>query len=150
MRSYSIARAVAGLALLLAACGGPAPAVRREPPVRAAPPPPPSPVAWSQQGMATFYAAHFAGRRTASGERYNPRALTAAHRTLPLGTVVRVLRVDDGGRPIAGPVVVRINDRGPYGGGRIIDLSYAAARRLDMVRAGVVRVRLEIVSRPTQ
>jgi peptidoglycan lytic transglycosylase len=150
MRPYSIAPTIGGaLAMLLVACGGPAPAVRREPPARAMPPPPP-PAAWSQQGMATFYAAHFAGRRTASGERYNPRALTAAHRTLPLGTVVRVLRVDDDGRPIAGPVVVRINDRGPYGGGRIIDLSYAAARRLDMLRAGVVRVRLEIISRPTR
>jgi rare lipoprotein A len=98
--------------------------------------------------MATFYAAHFAGRRTASGERYDPRALTAAHRTLPLGTVVRVTRVDARGNVVAGPVLVRINDRGPYGSGRIIDLSRAAAQHLDMIHDGVVRVRLEVVSRP--
>jgi rare lipoprotein A len=94
--------------------------------------------------MATFYASRFAGRRTASGERYDPGALTAAHRTLPLGTVVRVTRVDGSG----GAVLVRINDRGPYASGRIIDLSLAAARRLQMLQAGVVRVRLEVVSRP--
>jgi rare lipoprotein A len=94
--------------------------------------------------MATFYAMRFAGRRTASGERYDPGALTAAHRTLPLGTVVRVTRVDGTGSP----VVVRINDRGPYASGRIIDLSMAAARRLRMIEAGVVRVRLEVISRP--
>jgi rare lipoprotein A len=148
MAPYSTRWAI-GWAFVLAlaiGCGGPAPAVRREP----GPPPPPPPREWSQLGMATFYASRFAGRRTASGERYNPRALTAAHRTLPLGTVVRVLRVDADGQPVAGPVVVRINDRGPYAEGRVIDLSYAAARSLGMLRAGVVRVRLEIVSRPTR
>jgi rare lipoprotein A len=94
--------------------------------------------------MATFYSSHLAGHRTASGEPYDPRALTAAHRTLPLGTVVRVTRVDGAGTP----VLVRINDRGPYAAGRIIDLSLAAARRLQMLDAGVVRVRLEVMSRP--
>jgi peptidoglycan lytic transglycosylase len=94
--------------------------------------------------MATYYANRFSGRKTASGERYNPRALTAAHKTLPLGTVVRVSRVDGVGET----VVVKINDRGPYAPGRIIDLSLAAAKRLDMLRAGVVRVRVEVVSRP--
>jgi rare lipoprotein A len=94
--------------------------------------------------MATFYSSRLAGRRTASGERYDPGDLTAAHRTLPLGTIVRVTRVDG----TAGPVQVRINDRGPYGEGRIIDLSMAAARRLHMLGAGVVRVRVEVVSRP--
>jgi rare lipoprotein A len=99
--------------------------------------------------MATYYASRFAGRRTASGERYNPGALTAAHRTLPLGTVVRVTRVDADGEAVAGPVTVRINDRGPYAIGRIIDLSMAAARRLHMLEDGVVRVRVEVISRPT-
>jgi rare lipoprotein A len=94
--------------------------------------------------MATYYANRFAGRKTASGERYDPRALTAAHRTLPLGTVVRVTRVDGEGDA----VTVRINDRGPYSSGRIIDLSMAAARRLGMLQEGVVRVRLEVISRP--
>jgi rare lipoprotein A len=94
--------------------------------------------------MASFYSSHLAGRRTASGERYDPGALTAAHKTLPLGAVVRVTRVDGGGSP----VLVRINDRGPYAPGRIIDLSLSAARRLHMLGAGVVRVRVEVVSRP--
>jgi rare lipoprotein A len=97
--------------------------------------------------MATYYANRFAGRKTASGERYDPGEMTAAHRTLPLGTVVRVTRIDTAGRPISAPIVVRINDRGPYAAGRIIDLSMAAARRLDMLRAGVVRVRVEVLSK---
>jgi rare lipoprotein A len=95
--------------------------------------------------MATYYADRFRGRKTASGERYDPRRLTAAHKTLPLGTVVRVIRVDEGGAAVSEPVVVRINDRGPYSAGRIIDLSMAAAKQLDMLRAGVVRVRVEIL-----
>lgn len=99
-------------------------------------------------GLASFYSSHLAGRRTASGERYNPQLLTAAHRTLPLGTVLRVTRIDDGGHRVSGPIVVRVNDRGPYGGTRIIDLSLAAARELQMIRAGVVRVRLEVISSP--
>jgi rare lipoprotein A len=94
--------------------------------------------------MATYYANRFAGRRTASGERYDPGELTAAHKTLPLGTVVRVTRADGDGPA----VVVRINDRGPYASGRIIDLSLAAAKRLGMLKAGVVRVRVEVLSRP--
>lgn len=95
--------------------------------------------------MATYYANRFTGRKTASGERYDPRELTAAHRTLPMGTVVRVTRIDQSGEPTSDPIVVRINDRGPYASGRIIDLSMAAARRLDMLKAGVVRVRVEVL-----
>jgi rare lipoprotein A len=122
----------------LSACGtAPPPAIQTVPPPRV-------PAGAAQVGMATFYASRFAGHRTASGERYDPGALTAAHRTLPLGTVVRVTRTDGAGSS----VVVRINDRGPYASGRIIDLSMAAARRLQMIQAGVVRVRLEVVSRP--
>ena len=74
--------------------------------------------------MASWYGPKFHGRLTASGEVYDMEALTAAHRTLPLGTYVRVRRVDGGGQ-----VVVRINDRGPFVRGRIIDLSRAGARR---------------------
>jgi rare lipoprotein A len=112
--------------------------------------PAPAPVAEpsGQVGMATFYAAHLAGRRTASGERYDPEALTAAHRSLPLGTVVRVTRIDAAGAPLSTSVVVRVNDRGPYGPGRILDLSLAAARRLGMLHAGVVRVRVQVIGRP--
>jgi rare lipoprotein A len=92
-------------------------------------------------GDATWYSDSLAGGPTASGERYDPGALTAAHRTLPLGTVVRVTRVDTGAS-----VVVRINDRGPFGRRRrIIDLSRAAATRLSMIRRGVAPVRLEII-----
>ncbi len=94
--------------------------------------------------MATYYSSRLAGRRTASGERYDPGAMTAAHRKLPFGTRVRVTRLDE---PRTS-VVVRINDRGPFGGGRVVDVSMAAAKRLGMVRAGVVKVRLEVLSTP--
>jgi len=101
-----------------------------------------------QIGMATYYASRLAGRRTASGERYDPEALTAAHRSLPLGTVVKVTRIDAAGAPVSPSVVVRVNDRGPYGPGRILDLSLAAARRLGMLHAGVVRVRVQVIGSP--
>jgi rare lipoprotein A len=100
-----------------------------------------------QEGIATHYAARFAGRRTASGEPYRPESLTAAHRTLPLGSRVRVTRINAQGTPVAGPVDVRINDRGPYGAGRIIDLSAEAARRLGML-GGIARVRVEVLEKP--
>lgn len=96
-----------------------------------------------EEGRASFYGAEFNGRRTASGERYDPRKLTAAHKSLPLGTRLRVTRVG-GGDP---SVEVRVNDRCGCAHGRIVDLSLAAARRLDMVRAGVVPVRVEVLSR---
>ncbi|MES1926227.1 septal ring lytic transglycosylase RlpA family protein [Salinisphaera sp. T31B1] len=95
-----------------------------------------------QRGEAAYYAASFDGRRTASGERFDSRALTAAHRTLPLGTRVQVTNLDNDRR-----VTVRINDRGPYTRGRIIDLSRAAAERLGMVADGVAPVELRIRSR---
>jgi rare lipoprotein A len=94
-----------------------------------------------QTGEASYYADAFIGRTTASGERYDPDALTAAHRSLPFGTRVRVTRLEGGQS-----VVVRINDRGPFIRGRIIDLSHAAARRLDMIREGVVPVTVEVIS----
>lgn len=88
-------------------------------------------------GLASYYADRFHGRRTASGERYDRNALTAAHRRLPFGTQVVVTNLDNGRA-----VTVRINDRGPFVPGRVIDMSYAAARRLGMLRAGVVKVRI--------
>jgi rare lipoprotein A len=92
-------------------------------------------------GKATYYANSLAGRKTASGEPYEPSVFSAAHRTLPFGTVVRVVRTDTNKY-----VYVRITDRGPFaGGGRIIDLSYVAAERLGMIRAGVVPVRIEVL-----
>jgi rare lipoprotein A len=95
-----------------------------------------------QCGIASWYGPGFHGRTAANGEIYNQNALTAAHPTLPFGTVVEVTRTDGSG----GSVQVRITDRGPYVGQRIIDLSRAAARALDMVDAGIVPVRVTIVS----
>ncbi|GGF21466.1 septal ring lytic transglycosylase RlpA family protein [Echinicola rosea] len=88
-----------------------------------------------EKGQASYYADKFNGHKTASGERYRPVKLTAAHRTLPFGTVVKVKNLRNGKT-----VKVRINDRGPFVRGRIIDLSKKAARQLDMIRAGVVPV----------
>ncbi len=98
----------------------------------------------TEEGVATYYSSSLAGHRTASGDRYDPAQLTAAHRTWPFGTRVRVIRLGTG--PLRS-VVVRVNDRGPFGGGRIIDLSLAAARQLDMLGPGKIRVRLEVVQR---
>ena len=92
------------------------------------------------RGKASYYGMGdgFAGRKTANGEIFDPNQLTAAHRTLPLGTRVRVTNLDNGKQ-----VVVRINDRGPYVSWRIIDLSVAAARQLGMMHSGVANVKLE-------
>lgn len=88
-------------------------------------------------GLASYYGAGLHGRPTANGERFDKEQLTAAHRTLPFGTCVEVTSMANGRS-----VRVRINDRGPYAGGRIIDLSEAAARELNMIASGVTRVRL--------
>jgi rare lipoprotein A len=91
--------------------------------------------------MATYYGPGFHGRRTASGERFDQHAMTAAHRTLPFGTRVRVTSTRTGES-----VVVRINDRGPFGRReRVIDLSRGAARRIGLERAGVLPVRIELL-----
>ncbi|TCG02060.1 hypothetical protein BZM26_02700 [Paraburkholderia strydomiana] len=94
-----------------------------------------------QTGRASWYGRGFHGRRTANGERYDMHALTAAHRTLPLGSYVRVTNP-----ATSRSVVVRINDRGPYARGRVIDLSMAAANVLDMRHAGTARVKIEGVT----
>ena len=93
-----------------------------------------------QRGMGTYMGKEMQGGATASGERYDRHKYTAAHRTLPLGTRVRVTNTKNGHS-----VEVRINDRGPYGAGRIIDVSEAAARDLGMIQAGVVPVTVEVV-----
>ncbi len=93
-----------------------------------------------QEGMASWYGGKHHGGPTASGERFNKNAMTAAHRTLKMNTRVRVTNKRNGRT-----VEVRINDRGPYGRGRIIDLSEAAAKKLDMIDAGVVPVRVEVL-----
>jgi rare lipoprotein A len=93
-----------------------------------------------QRGKASWYGRALAGNPTASGEPFRPSRRTAAHKTLPFGTVVRVTRSDTGAR-----VRVVINDRGPFVEGRVIDLSRRAARRIDMLKAGVVPVEVEVV-----
>jgi rare lipoprotein A len=94
-----------------------------------------------QQGLASYYADSLAGHPMSNGQPYDPRLPTMAHRTLPFGTIVRVVRVATGTS-----VTVRVTDRGPYGNKRrIADLSREAARRLDMLRDGVVEVRLEVL-----
>ncbi|WP_051454141.1 septal ring lytic transglycosylase RlpA family protein [Paraburkholderia caribensis] len=98
---------------------------------------------FTQLGLASWYGRGFHGRRTASGERYDMYAMTAAHRTLPLGSYVRVTSLAS-----SKSVVVRINDRGPYARGRVIDLSYLAASALGMHRAGVAKVSIERVEKP--
>jgi rare lipoprotein A len=96
-----------------------------------------------EEGHASFYSDRLAGHSTANGEPYDPRAFTAAHRTLPFGAVVDVARAD--GRHVR----VRINDRGPHVRGRIIDLSRRAAAELGMVRAGTARVVLRVLWVPS-
>ena len=100
-----------------------------------------SPLPSPQEGLASVYGKHFNGRNTASGERYDSHAMTAAHRTLPLGTEIRVTNLQNGRS-----VRVRINDRGPHVHGRIVDLSSSAAAALGF-STGVARVRVEVLSR---
>ncbi|MES1925815.1 septal ring lytic transglycosylase RlpA family protein [Salinisphaera sp. T31B1] len=101
----------------------------------------PSAAGFTQTGMASWYGRQFHGRRTSSGEPYNMFKMTAAHKRLPIPSYVRVTNLDTGKH-----VIVRVNDRGPFHDGRIIDLSYVAARRLGVVAAGSVPVRIETVT----
>jgi rare lipoprotein A len=93
-----------------------------------------------ERGLASWYGRKFHGRKTSSGERYDMHRMTAAHKTLPLPTYALVTNLDNGRR-----AVVKVNDRGPFVGGRVIDLSYAAAKRLDMLDAGTARVEVRSV-----
>jgi len=97
----------------------------------------------TERGMATWYGGKHHGGPTASGERFDQEAMTAAHKTLPFGTIVRVTNTKNDRS-----VTVRINDRGPYARGRIIDVSRAAARALDMIADGVVPVIVEVLRLP--
>lgn len=100
-----------------------------------------APIAANETGLASWYGNPYHGRAAANGEIYDMDKLTAAHRTLPFGTMVRVTRTDSGQS-----VEVRITDRGPFVDGRIIDLSRAAARAIDLIGPGVAEVRVEPVS----
>jgi rare lipoprotein A len=123
MRRQLLALAIA--AVLASGCS----LVRREAP---------SAPTGGQVGLASWYGGSLHGRRTASGERFDQDGLTAAHRSLPLGTRVRVTNLENGRS-----VIVTVTDRGPFVRGRIIDLSRGAARRLGILRAGTARVRVE-------
>jgi rare lipoprotein A len=119
--------------LLAASC-----ARRKRPPAPLAPRP-----GSVETGIASWYGEPYHGRRAANGEIYDMEKLTAAHRTLPFDTWVEVENLANGKR-----VRVRITDRGPFVDGRIIDLSRAAAREIDMIRPGIVKVRLEVIQPP--
>jgi len=93
--------------------------------------------------MASWYGAPYHNRRASNGEIYNMRAMTAAHRTLPLGSIVRVTNLKSGDA-----VTVRITDRGPFISGRVVDLSQAAAEKIGLVKAGVAKVKVELLKTP--
>ncbi len=96
-----------------------------------------------EKGQASYYADKFQGRATASGEKYDKKKLTGAHRTLAFGTVVRVTNTANGKS-----VDITINDRGPFKAGRVVDVSRAAAEKLDMIKAGVINCTVEVISTP--
>jgi len=106
-------------------------------------PEPALPLGWREEGIASWYGPNFVGRPTANGEIFDPSQLTAAHQSLPFDTRVRVTNLDNGRS-----VVVRINDRGPFVGGRIIDLARGAAEVIGMISSGTARVRLELAGGP--
>jgi rare lipoprotein A len=145
-RFWAPITALALAAASLAACAGPSPGARAgfalAPPILPSEQPtlfPGRVPSFLQVGVASWYGDHFKRRPTASGEPFNPKDATAAHRTLPLQTIARVTNLANG-RTIR----VRINDRGPYAQGRVIDLSRKAAAQLGMKQDGVARVRIEV------
>lgn len=128
--------AVIGLSALTMGCAqsaeGPAGAALPTPPAQVA-----RPVGNAQVGQASYYSQRFNGRRTASGQRFDPASDTIAHRTLPFGTLVRVTNLQNGLTTTG-----TVQDRGPWTRGRIVDLSPRVARQIDMIQAGVVRVEI--------
>ena len=125
----------AAVCLSLAACGG-------EKRVKL-PPPLPAKVGWTQRGIASWYGHPYHGRLTSNGERYDMNQISAAHKRLPFDTWVLVTNLDN-----KKTLEVRINDRGPFIKGRIIDLSRAAAKKIDMLGSGTARVRIKVVAKP--
>jgi peptidoglycan lytic transglycosylase len=145
LRFFASPGMLALAAVCLSACAGPpsgtptaalAPAVLPTEPPHTYPGRLPS---FLQVGMASWYGDHFKRRPTASGEPFDPKDMTAAHRSLPLQTMARVTNLQNGRS-----ILVRINDRGPYAGGRVIDLSRSAAAQLGMKQYGLARVRIEV------
>jgi rare lipoprotein A len=130
----------------------PAPPATGAPPTAAGPESQPAPSTaspiepspYNELGIASWYGLPFDGRRASDGEIFDMRQLVAAHRTLPFGSIVRVTNLSNGRQ-----IEVRIIDRGPFVGGRVIDLSQAAARAIDMLGPGTAPVRLDLISSPT-
>jgi rare lipoprotein A len=94
----------------------------------------------TEEGLASYYSSEFQGKKTSSGETFDKNKLTAAHRSYPFGTIVKVTNMKNGKE-----VQVRVNDRGPVKPERIIDLSYAAAEEIGLIKLGLVRVKLEVL-----
>jgi rare lipoprotein A len=140
-----------------AACAGTAgPSARPTAPVPSSPATPPvtssvtasatgPALAYRETGTASWYGREFQGRKTASGEVFDMNGLTAAHRTLPLGTVIRVTNLENGKN-----VTVTINDRGPFIQNCVLDVSYAAARELDFIAQGTTRVQIDLLKRGSE
>ncbi|HEX4004141.1 MAG TPA: septal ring lytic transglycosylase RlpA family protein [Candidatus Acidoferrales bacterium] len=144
----AVALAAAGCAHRTYTPQAPAPAPIPQPPATSAPPPsvetqPAVPGQYVEEGVASWYGVPFDGHRTSNGEIYDMHAFTAAHRTLPFGSLVRVTNLRNGMQ-----TEVRINDRGPFVANRIIDLSLSAAQAIQMVGPGTAPVRLEVISGP--
>lgn len=130
---------IAAVAVLLATLAACSHAPRRAP-EEEAPGPPAAEASGGEVGLASFYGRRFHGRRTASGARYDMRAMTCAHPRAPFGARLKVTDLESGRT-----VVVTVNDRGPFKRGRVVDLSLAAARALGMVERGLARVRVEMM-----
>ena len=144
LASTSLTQAQSASAPAAAPVAAPAPAPAPAP-AAVATPAPAKPMAVSTEagdGKVAYYGRKFAGRKTASGERFNPNAMTMAHKSLPFGTLVRVTNTKN-----KRSVVVRVNDRGPTNPGLVGDLSLAAAKKLHMLRSGVVDAKLEVVGK---
>jgi rare lipoprotein A len=141
--SKTLLLAIAGIILLTGCHRKRAAQATLPPPPPPAPAPAPATPESGETGLASWYGHPYHGRASASGEIYDMEQMTAAHRTLPFGTLVRVHDLDN-----EKSVDVRINDRGPFVDGRIIDLSHAAAQAIEMIGPGTAHVRLEIVSAP--
>ena len=145
MFARTLAVAAALLALAVSPAGfaqnaASAPAAAAPAAAPAAPAAPAAAAGDASEGKVAYYGRKFAGRKTASGERFNPNAMTMAHKSLPFGTMVRVTNL-----ATKKSVVVRVNDRGPTTADRVGDVSFAAAKKLRMTRAGVTNAKLEVV-----
>lgn len=132
---HALAAGAAALSVAAAGAQTGAPAAAASAPAAAA-----AAAAATEDGRLAWYGKKFAGRKTASGEAFNPEALTMAHKTLPFGTLVKVTNPKNGKS-----VTLRVNDRGPTQADRVGDVSYAAARRLGMLKSGVIDAELTVV-----